>query len=102
MRGRLSSSAPCLRLAPLVFVRPGELRYAEWSEIDFEGSEWRIAAERMKMKARHIVPLPRQALAILQELHPFTGHGRYLFPGAAHRCAISQLRTTRFPEFRAT
>ena len=63
-----------LRLAPLVFV-PGELRYAEWSEIDFENSEWRIAAERMKMKALYIVPLSRQALAILQELHPFTGPG---------------------------
>lgn len=69
-----------LRLAPLVFVRPGELRQAEWKEIDFEKAEWRIPAERMKMKQPHIVPLSRQALEILNELHPQTGRGRFLFP----------------------
>lgn len=69
-----------LRLAPLVFVRPGELRKAEWSEFDFDGAEWRIPGERMKMRQVHIVPLARQALSILRELHNFTGHGRYLFP----------------------
>lgn len=69
-----------LKLAPLLFVRPGELRHAEWSEIDFEAAEWRIAAGKMKMKAVHLVPLSRQALSILLELQPLTGHGRYVFP----------------------
>ncbi|MBX5461807.1 MAG: integrase arm-type DNA-binding domain-containing protein [Steroidobacteraceae bacterium] len=69
-----------LRLAPLVFVRPGELRAAEWREFDLEAAEWRIPAERMKMREAHLVPLSRQAVAILKELHAFTGTGRYLFP----------------------
>lgn len=69
-----------LKLAPLVFVRPGELRHAEWSEIDFDKAEWRIPAAKMKMKEQHIVPLSRQAVAILLELHPLTGSGRYVFP----------------------
>jgi integrase len=69
-----------LRLAPLVFVRPGEMRGAEWAEIDFEKAEWRIPASKMKMREQHIVPLSVQALAILRELHPLTGAGRYLFP----------------------
>jgi integrase len=71
-----------LRLSPLVFVRPGELRNAEWSEIDFAEAHWTIPAERMKMKQAHIVPLSTQALAILQELHPKTKVSRYLFPSA--------------------
>jgi integrase len=70
-----------LCLAPLVFVRPGELRKSEWSEFDFETSEWRIPAARMKMKAPHLVPLSRQAVAILDELRPLTGEGRLVFPG---------------------
>jgi len=69
-----------LRLAPLVFVRPGELRRAEWSEIDFEAAEWRIPAEKMKMKEQHIVPLSRQAMEILQDLYQLTGQGKYVFP----------------------
>ena len=69
-----------LRLAPLVFVRPTELRAAQWREFDLEGREWRIPAERMKMKQMHIVPLATQAIAILGELHPFSGGGKYLFP----------------------
>ncbi len=71
-----------LQLAPLVFVRPGELRKAEWSEFDMDNAEWRIPAHKMKMKAVHIVPLSTQALAILKELHALTGTGRYVFPGA--------------------
>ena len=71
-----------LQLAPLVFVRPGELRRAEWPEFDLDGREWRIPAERMKMKAPHIVPLSLQAAAIMRELQPITGTGRYVFPGA--------------------
>jgi len=70
-----------LRFVSLVFVRPGELRQAEWSEFDLDKAEWRIPAVRMKMKVQHIVPLARQAVAILQELYPLTGTGRYVFPG---------------------
>ncbi|GGK57997.1 tyrosine-type recombinase/integrase [Amphritea balenae] len=71
-----------LKLAPLVFVRPKELRYAEWSEIDFEKAEWRIPAEKMKMGVDHIVPLSRQALAILSEQKLLTGNWQYVFPSA--------------------
>jgi integrase len=69
-----------LRIAPMVFVRPGELRQAEWSEIDFDKAEWVIPGIRMKMKEKHIVPLSRQALEILRELHPLTEESRYIFP----------------------
>jgi integrase len=69
-----------LRLLLLTFVRTGELRGAEWSEIDFDKAEWRIPAERMKMKDPHIVPLSKQAIAILKELQPLTGQWRYMFP----------------------
>jgi integrase len=71
-----------LRLAPLVFVRPGELRKAQWPEIDFKTATWNIPAERMKMRTAHIVPLAIQAIQILQELHALTGQGSYLFPSA--------------------
>lgn len=69
-----------LRLAPLVFVRPGELRRAEWGDIDLESAEWRYTVT--KTKTAHIVPLATQAVAILRELYLATGHGRYVFPGA--------------------
>lgn len=69
-----------LKLSPLVFVRPGELRKARWTEIDFDAAEWRIPAERMKMGEEHIVPLSKQALAVLADLQPLTGRGRFLFP----------------------
>lgn len=69
-----------LRLAPLVFVRPGELRNAEWADFDLEEAEWRYTVS--KTGTPHIVPLARQALAILRELHPLTGSGRFVFPGA--------------------
>ena len=69
-----------LRLAPLVFVRPGELRAAEWKEFNLDAGEWRIGAERMKMRVQHIVPLSRQAVAILREMEPVTGAGRFVFP----------------------
>ena len=75
-----------LRLAPMVFTRPGELRMAEWSEFDFEKSEWRIPAERMKMREQHIVPLSRQAVSILRELQSRTGEFKYLFPGVRAAC----------------
>lgn len=71
-----------LALAALVFVRPGELRKAEWSEIDLDGAQWNIPKERMKMREPHLVPLSRQAVAILRDLQGLTGAGRYVFPGA--------------------
>lgn len=69
-----------LRLAPMVFVRPGELRAAEWSEFNLDASEWRIPAHRMKMREEHIVPLAKQAVSVLRALHTLTGHFRYVFP----------------------
>ena len=69
-----------LRLAPLVFVRPGELRRAEWSDIDLEAAEWRFTVT--KTDTQHLVPLSRQAVEILRELYPLTGQGRYVFPSA--------------------
>lgn len=69
-----------LQLAPLVFVRPGELRHAEWTEIDFDANEWRIPAEKMKSKFQHIVPLSKQSVKVLREIMPLTGKGRYVFP----------------------
>jgi integrase len=69
-----------LRLAPYVFVRPGELRAAAWQEFDFKRNEWRIPAERMKMGELHVVPLARQAMEILRDLQLHTGQGHYVFP----------------------
>lgn len=69
-----------LRLAPLVFVRPGELRKAEWADIDLDAQEWRYTVT--KTNTPHIVPLSRQAADILRELKPLTGHCRFAFPGA--------------------
>lgn len=71
-----------LRLAPLLFVRPGELRRAEWTEINLDQAEWNIPAERMKMREAHLVPLCTQAVEILTELHALTGSRQYVFPGA--------------------
>ncbi|MEY4631063.1 MAG: hypothetical protein RIQ81_1183 [Pseudomonadota bacterium] len=67
-----------LSLAPLVFVRPGELRHAEWKDIDLNAAEWRFIAS--KTNTSHIVPLSQQALQILRNIHPITGTGRYVFP----------------------
>lgn len=84
-----------LQLAPLWFCRPGELRKTEWSEIDFEKAELNIPIERMKLPTPtkrkckgqfHLIPLSRQAIAILKELHPLTGHSKYVFPG--HRSPL--------------
>jgi len=71
-----------LRIAPMVFVRPGELRNAEWAEINLDKAEWNIPAVRMKMREPHLVPLAFQVVEILHELHALTGNGRYVFPGA--------------------
>jgi len=70
-----------LKLTPLVFVRPGELRTAEWVEIDLDAAEWRIPGSKMKMKVDHLVPLSTQAVEVLRGMHPLTGHGKYVFPG---------------------
>jgi integrase len=72
--------ACALRLAPYVFVRPGELRKAEWTDIDLDAAEWRYTVS--KTNTAHIVPLATQAVAILREIHALTGTGRYVFPGA--------------------
>jgi integrase len=69
-----------LRLAPLVFVRPGELRWAEWQEVDLAAAVWSIPKEKMKMRRPHRVPLAKQSLAVLRELKDVTGAGRFLFP----------------------
>ncbi|WP_174278463.1 tyrosine-type recombinase/integrase [Sphingomonas bacterium] len=74
-----------LALSPHVFVRPGELRQAEWSEFDLEANVWRIPAARMKKRREHVVPLSRQALAILGELRGLTGGGRLVFPAMGKR-----------------
>jgi integrase len=74
-------AAQCaLKLLPLLFVRPGELRHMEWAEIDFEAAEWNIPAAKMKMKQPHLVPLSSQSVGILTELKPLTGHSKYVFP----------------------
>ncbi len=69
-----------LLLAPLLFVRPGELRQAEWVSFDLDKSAWRYFIN--KTKTEHLVPLSSQAVAVLKELHTLTGHGRFVFPGA--------------------
>lgn len=79
-----------LKLAPLLFVRPGELRSAEWSEIDLDGAEWRIPASKMKMKVEHLVPLAHQAVSILRELRSITGHGKYVFPSLRSSACMSE------------
>jgi integrase len=98
-----------LRLAPLLFVRPGELRAAEWSEFDLDTAEWRIPASRMKMRAAHLVPLSTQAGEILRELKKLTGCGLYVFPSErGHQRPMSAntinaaLRTLGYPKDQMT
>jgi integrase len=104
-----------LRLAALLFVRPGELRRAEWAEVDLDGALWNIPAEKMKMKQPHVVPLSRQALQILTDLKQLTGRCKYVFPSvrsfarpispntlnAALRCLGYDKRTMTAHGFRA-
>lgn len=101
-----------LQLAPLLFVRPGELRKAEWEEFDLDAAEWRIPALRMKRSKQdkanglpHLVPLSTQALSILRDLHPLTGHGRFVFPSPrtgerpmSDNGVLSALRRMGFPK----
>jgi integrase len=79
------TTAAGLKLAALTFVRPGELRGAEWSEFDLDNAEWRIPAERMKMGEQHVVPLSTQAVSILRDQHTVTGQGRFVFPSLLSR-----------------
>jgi integrase len=76
----LPTTHAALRLAAYVFVRPGELRHAEWKEFDLDTAIWTIPAEKMKMRRPHRVPLARQPLAVLRKLQAITGNGRWLFP----------------------
>jgi integrase len=108
----LPTTRAALQLAPLVFVRPGELRKAEWGEFDLDAGSWQIPASRMKgtkqekLSGRaHVVPLSRQALAIVRDLHPLTGHGRYVFPSPrtgerpmSDNGVLSALRRMGFPK----
>ena len=101
-----------LQLAPLVFQRPGELRHAEWAEVDLDAALWTIASSRMKRNKQakltggdHVVPLARQAVALLLDLQPLTGHGRYVFPGLrtdkrpmSDNTVLSALRRMGFPK----
>ena len=72
----------CLKILPYVFTRPSELRLAHWSELDFKNVTWIIPASRMKMRREHVVPLSKQVLVLLNELHAYTGNGELLFPSA--------------------
>jgi integrase len=69
-----------LRLAPLTFVRPGELRHVEWSEIDLDNGVWKIPSHKMKMRSPHVIPLSKQAIDVFRMIEPVTGDGRYVFP----------------------
>jgi integrase len=77
-----------LKLSPMVFVRPGELRSAEWAEIDLDAAEWQISGAKMKMKIDHIVPLSTQAVELLRHMQTMTGNGKYVFPSirTTNRC----------------
>lgn len=77
-----------MRISPILFQRPGEIRQMEWSEIDFEKAIWCIPAEKMKMRNDHIVPLPTQAITLLKEIYTLSGQGKFVFPSArgASRC----------------
>lgn len=89
MRAISSCSAPLVKNALLfhayTFVRPGELRHAEWSEIDFDKALWKIPSEKMKMRRLHVVPLSKQAIAVLVHMKIFSGGGRYIFQNARVR-----------------
>lgn len=86
-----------LRLAPHVFLRPGELRQAKWSEIDFAEKVWRVPAERMKMKQPHAVPLSRQVLFILEQLRALARTSEYLFPARSRRSPAASGGRARTP-----
>ena len=90
-----TSAKYMLRIMPLVFVRPDELRKAEWSEIDLKASEWRIPARRMKARRPHIVPLSRQASRVFQQVRRTTGRGRFVFTGRSGADSVVSNATFR-------
>jgi len=89
-----------LRFLVLTFVRPGELRGARWEEMDLDANEWRIPGERMKMKTVHIVPLSKQAIALLEEIKPITGQYELVFPGERSRHKPISENTLLFAMYR--
>jgi len=96
-----------LRLAPLVFTRPGELRHARWADIDLDAAEWRFLVS--KTKTDLIVPLSEQAVAIFRDLHPHTGHQSWVFPGArnngrpmSENAVLAAMRALGIPKDKAT
>ena len=86
-----------MKLAPMLFVRPGELRRAEWSEIHLDKAEWRIPAAKMKGRVMHIVPLAKQAVRILAELRPLTDRSAWVFPGVRTNGAPMSENTVSAP-----
>lgn len=88
----LSKTLSALRRSPLLFVRPGEHRKADWSEFDLDGAhpQWRIPAARMKMREQHLVPLAKQAVAILRELQPLTGPTGLVVSWTAKPCPADE------------
>ena len=98
-----------LKMAALTFVRPGELRHAEWSEIDIDRKCWIIPPEKMKGRIKHIVPLSRQAMEVIIDLKPKTGAGRYVFPSPrtaarpmSENAVLSALRRMGYPKSEMT
>jgi integrase len=89
-----------LRFLLLTYVRTTELRAAEWTEVDFDNAEWRIPAERMKMNEAHIVPLSRQAVAVLRELQKHTGNRRHLFPNQHNPISFMSENTMLYALYR--
>jgi integrase len=89
-----------LRFLLLTYVRTTELRATEWPEIDFDKAEWRIPAERMKMKELHIVPLSRQAIAVLRELQKHTGNRQHLFPNQHNPVSFMSENTMLYAIYR--
>lgn len=71
-----------MKISPILFQRPGEIRHMEWQELDLENGVWEIPADKMKMRQAHIVPLPRQVIELIEEIQPLTGRGKYVFPSA--------------------
>ncbi|MCP4023370.1 MAG: tyrosine-type recombinase/integrase [Desulfobacteraceae bacterium] len=103
--GGHSVTRAALQLAPLVFVRPGELRHAEWSEFDFDQAVWKIPSEKMKMRQPHLVPLSKQAVEILKDIKLLTGDRRYVFPSArttvrpmSNNAILAALRRMGYPK----
>lgn len=79
-----------LAFSALTFCRPGEIRHAEWAEVDLDKEMWTIPAGKMKTRIEHRVPLSRQAIAVLRSIQPLTGTGRYVFPGPRNGRPLSE------------